>query len=143
MIEKHSLHAWRNFITAHATRIQKIDEMLAAAGCIPLHWYDVLIELAEAPEKQLRLHELADKVVLSRSGLTRLLDRLEKENLLKRQPDPHDRRGLYAVITDAGMAALRKAWPVYSEGIQTTFASHLTEAETDILIRVFAKMIQN
>lgn len=135
------LSAWRNFLTAHAVLINQIDSDLAAADCIPLHWYDVLLELNTAPEKRLRLHELAEKVVLSRSGLTRLIDRLEKEHLLQRQPDPDDRRGLYAVITEDGIAALRKAWPVYAEGIKNRFAAHLSDDEADIFIKAFTRIL--
>src|SRR5262245_56887236 len=111
------LAAWRTFITAHARLIDRIDGELIAAARLPLHWYDVLVELVEAPDHRLRMHELARSVVLSRSGLTRLVDRLESAGLLRRQPDPADRRGAYAVLTEEGRAALRKAWPVYAAGI--------------------------
>ena len=136
------LDAWRAFLTAHAILINVIDRELIGAGCIPLHWYDVLVELLEAPEHRLRLHELADRVVLSRSGLTRLVDRLEAEGLLTRERSGRDRRGWYAVLTDQGFAAMREAWPVYARGIARCFARHLDAAEaqtlTDVLRRVSA-----
>src|SRR4051812_21881263 len=102
-LDPEKLAAWRNFITAHATLIDRIDRNLAEADLIPLHWYDVLIELSEAPDHRLRMHELASSVVLSRSGLTRLVDRLEKEGFLTRERDATDRRGAYAVITEQGL----------------------------------------
>ena len=86
--DKQRLGAYRSFITAHAEIIGRIERDLAAAGVISLTWYDVLIELYEAPERRLRLHELARAVVLSRSGLTRTVDRLEAAGLLRREPDP-------------------------------------------------------
>lgn len=131
------LAAWRAFITTHATLIDLINRELTEADCIPLHWYDVLIELFEAPERRLRLHELARKVVLSRSGLTRLVDRLEAAGFLQRQPDPNDRRGFFAVITDEGIAALRKAWPVYAQGISRHFARHMSDDEARLIVKLF------
>src|SRR5689334_5190797 len=109
-LDPEKLAAWRSFITAHAMIIDRIDRNLAEADLIPLNWYDVLIELAEAPDHRLRMHELASSVVLSRSGLTRLVDRLEKEGYLTRERDSEDRRGAYAVITANGRDALRHAW---------------------------------
>jgi DNA-binding MarR family transcriptional regulator len=137
------LTAWRTFITTHATLIGVIEARLAAAERIPLHWYDVLIELAEAPERRLRMHELASSVVLSRSGLTRLVDKLAAAGLLTRQPDPSDRRGHFAVLTEAGLHALREAWPVYAEQIQTRFAAHLTEAEANQLTTLLKRMLES
>jgi len=134
------LTAWRLFITTHARLIDQIDKELNAAHCIPLHWYDVLIELVETPEHRLRLHELAEKVVLSRSGLTRLLDRLEKAGYLHREPDPTDRRGAFAVLNEAGRNAIREAWPVYAAAIQQYFAHYLNPEEAVLLTTMFSRM---
>jgi DNA-binding MarR family transcriptional regulator len=136
------LAAWRNFITAHARLIARIDQELADAGCVPLHWYDVLIELAEAPGRRLRMSDLARKVVLSRSGLTRLVDKLEANGLLSREPAPTDGRGAYAVLTEAGRASLRQAWPVYARGIQAHFAAYLSDDEARIYSEALACMLQ-
>jgi DNA-binding MarR family transcriptional regulator len=134
------LAAWRNFLRAHATVIDLIDRELVAAQRVPLHWYDVLIELVEAPDNRLRLHELAQKVVLSRSGLTRLIDKLENAGLLYRQAAATDRRGAFAVLTDAGKAAVRHAWPVYAQGIARYFAPHMNEQEAQIVRDVFSRV---
>jgi DNA-binding MarR family transcriptional regulator len=136
------LSAWRNSITAHARILDVIDRELTAAGRLPLSWYDVLIELVEAPGNRLRLHELAQKVVLSRSGLTRLVDKLEAAGFLRRQAAAEDRRGAFAVLTDKGRDAVRQAWPVYAHGIHRYFASHLTAGEAQILRDVFARMLE-
>jgi DNA-binding MarR family transcriptional regulator len=132
-LDERHLAAWRTFITAHAALIDAIERDLRGAGVISLTWYDVLIELAEAPDHRLRLHELARAVVLSRSGLTRLVDRIEAAGLLRREPCPEDRRGAYAVLTPAGQAALHAAWPVYARGIATHFARHLSDADAATL----------
>ena len=132
-LDSAELDAWRTFITVHGVLIEMLDRELVAADCIPLHWYDVLVELVEAPERRLRMHQLAEQVVLSRSGLTRLVDRLEAAGLLTRERDGTDRRGAYAVLTEQGYQALRKAWPVYARGIRAHFARHLHEAELHTL----------
>lgn len=141
-IDELQLAAWRNFITAHANLIDLIDRELAIADRIPLHWYDVLIELVEAPENRLRMSELAQKVVLSRSGLTRLVDKLETAGFLRRQAAPDDRRGAFAVLTDKGKDAVRKSWPVYAKGISKYFVSNISQAEAQTLRDVFARILE-
>ena len=139
--EQH-LAAWRAFLKAHAIIIDRIDHDLVAAERLPLSSYDVLIELYEAPERRLRMHELAQRVVLSRSGLTRLVDRLEAEGLLTRDRCGTDRRGAYAVITEQGVAALRRAWPVYKRGIVEYFAQWLTPEEAQVLESALERIVQ-
>jgi DNA-binding MarR family transcriptional regulator len=135
------LAAWRAFLKAHATVVNQIDRDLMAAERLPLSSYDVLIELYEAPERRLRMHELAERVVLSRSGLTRLVDRLEAEGLLRRDRSGTDRRGAYAVITEQGIAALRRAWPVYAQGILQYFAQWLTPEEAQMMTAALERVL--
>jgi DNA-binding MarR family transcriptional regulator len=130
LTEQH-LAAWRGLLNAHATAVGAIERDLDAAGYIPLTWYDVLVALSEAPGQRLRLHELADSVVLSRSGLTRLVDRLEAAGLLCREACPTDRRGAFAVLTDEGRATLLRTWPAYARGIADYFARYLSTEEAD------------
>lgn len=128
------LAAWRAFINAHASVIDRIEQELAEAGQLPLISYDVLVALAESPERRLRMNDLARKVVvLSRSGVTRLVDRLEAEGLLRRERTAVDRRGAYAVITPKGLDALDRARPVYARGIAEHFARYLDDAEVSTL----------
>lgn len=141
-VDETRLAAWRNFITVHANLIDLIDRELRVADCLPLHWYDVLIELVEAPENRLRMNELAQKVVLSRSGLTRLVDKLEIAGLLHRQAAADDRRGAFAVLTEKGKDAVRKSWPVYSKGIAKHFAPHMNNKESQILRDVFTRILE-
>src|SRR5437660_11241462 len=136
------LKVWRAFLKAHATVVDRIDHDLMAAERLPLSSYDVLIELYEAPERRLRMHELAQRVVLSRSGLTRLVDRLEAEGLLTRDRSGTDRRGAYAVITEQGIAALRRAWPVYARGISQYFAQWLTTEEAQVLGSALERILE-
>ena len=139
-IDELHLAAWRAFLTAHAAIIHTIEEDLAHAQRVPLSSYDVLLTLSEAPDHRLRMHEIAERVVLSRSGLTRLVDRLEKEGFLYRERCGEDRRGAYAVLSDKGLEALRQAWPVYAHGIQKNFASLLTDEEIRVLTQVFERV---
>jgi DNA-binding MarR family transcriptional regulator len=133
--------AWRSFITAYAVVMEQIERELAEAGLPPLGWYDVLLELSVAPDRRLRMHELARAVVLSRSGLTRLVDRLEKAGLLRREPDLVDRRGSFAVLT-AEVAAMReRMWPVYARGIAEHFGEHLDDREAKTLTRASKRVI--
>jgi DNA-binding MarR family transcriptional regulator len=136
------LAAWRAFLKAHATVVDRIDHDLVVAERLPLSSYDVLIELYEAPERRLRMHELARRVVLSRSGLTRLVDRLEAEGFLTRDRSGTDRRGAYAVITEQGIAALRRAWPVYAQGISQYFAQWLSPEEAQVFVSALERILQ-
>ena len=120
-ISDDELSTWRAFLNAHATATASIEEDLRAAGRPPLAWYDVLWPLHRASGGRLRMGELSDEVVLSRTGMTRLVDRIEGAGLLRREPVPDDRRGAYAVITPAGERALRDMWPVYARGIRKHF----------------------
>ena len=122
-------HAWAVLLTAHATLIEKIEAALAEAKLPPLAWYDVLWELEKAEGGKLRMHELARRVVLSRSNLTRLAGRLEDARLIEREDTRHDRRGYDCVVTRAGLAMRKKMWPVYKAEIERLFSRHVTVEE--------------
>ncbi|HEU0000482.1 MAG TPA: MarR family transcriptional regulator [Ktedonobacteraceae bacterium] len=140
-LEQSRLVAWRTFLTAHAALINQIERELLAAGVVPLSWYDVLFALYDAPGQRLRMNELASAIVLSRSGLTRLVDRLEAEGLLVRERLASDRRGAYAVLTGKGIEAMREAWPVYAKGIDEHFARYLNNEEARIMAGVFQSIL--
>jgi DNA-binding MarR family transcriptional regulator len=120
---------WRTFLRAHAHAIRELERELPAETGTPLGWYDVLLQLAEAPQRRLRMAELADRVLLSRSGLTRLIDRLQAEGLVRREPSPDDARGTFTVLTAEGMARLRAAAPVHLAGIRKHWLAHFSDAE--------------
>jgi DNA-binding MarR family transcriptional regulator len=132
---------WRNFLTAHAAVIDRIEDDLGGAEVLPLSWYDVLLALYEAPDRRLRMHELASAILVTRGGLTRLVARIEKAGLLRREPDPEDGRGLYAVLTEEGLEALRTTWPIYARGIAEHFGRHLTDEEVEVLDRALRRVL--
>jgi DNA-binding MarR family transcriptional regulator len=134
------LHAWRGFLRAHATVVRALEADLQAEHDLPLASYDVLVQLSEAPDRRLRMTELADRVLLSRSGLTRLADRLEREGLLTREPCPSDARGTLAVLTDAGLDRLRRAWPTHLRGVQHVLR-RLTAEEVEQLGVLMGKLV--
>jgi DNA-binding MarR family transcriptional regulator len=134
---------WPSFLTAHAVLVEAIERRLAAAGQPPLGWYDVLWTLERAPDHRLRMSELADKVVLSRSNLTRLADRLEEAGLLRRERSDEDRRGAFAVLTAQGQAARRAMWPVYQAAIKELFESKLSEAEATVIGGALRRVLES
>ena len=107
----------------------------------PLTWYDVLWGLEQAPEQRLRMSELADKVVLSRSNLTRLVDRLEEAGLVARERSAEDRRGAYAVLTEPGRDLRTRMWPPYQAAIRELFESRLSETEADLMATILRRLL--
>jgi DNA-binding MarR family transcriptional regulator len=137
------LAAWRAFLTAHAAVVSCIEADIAADrtnDLLPLAWYDVLLELVQAPGHALRQRDLARRVVLTRSGISRLVVRLERAGLLTRRPNEEDRRGDLVVLSDAGHAAVRRTWPAYARAIERRFARHLSDAEARVLIGVLDRV---
>ncbi len=120
--------AWRAVLLAHSRALRAIEVDLAAAGSIPLTWYDVLLEL-RAAKGPLRMQALGERVVLSRTRVSRLVQELESRGLVTRAPDPDDGRSTLATITEAGTNALRQAAPVYLAGIERHFTQHLTASQ--------------
>ena len=140
-LSKTKILAWRKFLVAHVKLLEYIERDLAQAELPPLSWYDVLFTLSEAPEHKLRLHELAQAVLLSRSNITRLLDRLEVAGLIQREQCPSDRRGAFAVITDEGFEMLDQMWSVYGQAIDKYFACHLDTSDVKFLVRVLNQIL--
>ncbi len=123
------LAAWRGLLRTHAALMTELDAELEAAHGLPLSSYDVLLSLADAPGAKMRMRDLADAVLLSRSGLTRLVDRLERDELLCRASCPTDARGAYAVLTEKGRARLTEARPTHRDGVRRRFHSHFDAEE--------------
>ncbi len=140
ILEQGREEAWRALITAYAAAVEGIERGLVEEGLPPLSWYDVLLELSAVPGCRLRMHELAIAVVLSRSGLTRLVDRLEKAGLLRREPDPADGRGSFAVLTDEGAGMRERMWPVYAKGIAEHFGAYVSDEEAEVLSRALGRV---
>jgi DNA-binding MarR family transcriptional regulator len=123
------LGAWRGMLRVHAALVRELDAQLEQAHGLPLTSYDVLINLQAAPEKRLRMAELADIVLLSRSGVTRLVDRLVREGLIVRDTCESDGRGAFAVLTEAGEKLLARARPTHLAGVRERFLRHFSEPE--------------
>jgi DNA-binding MarR family transcriptional regulator len=134
------LRAWRAFLLAYNASLRAIEADVQRTGKVPLTWYDVLLELNAAPDRRLRMQDVADRVVLSRTRVSRLVDDLVDAGLVRKEPDPDDRRAVWAVITDEGRAALRETAPSYLRGIQRHFAAHLSEEELETVARSLTKV---
>ncbi|HEX4815339.1 MAG TPA: MarR family transcriptional regulator [Nonomuraea sp.] len=134
------LAVWRMLQRAQVRITRHLEAELLVAHELPLASYDVLMQLAEAPERRLRMNDLADRVLLSRSGLTRLIDRLQRDGLVSREACADDARGLYAVLTDAGAARLAAATPTYLRGIRTQFLDLLDGADLGRVRAMLAKL---
>jgi DNA-binding MarR family transcriptional regulator len=139
--EPEGLAAFAALLQVQAAVVRKLEERLEEHRLVPIAQYDVLLELNAAPERRLRMQQLSDRVVLSRSRVSRVVDEMERAGLVRREPDPDDKRAAFAVITDAGRAALRKAAPVYLQGIEEEFLSHLTAGERTALERSLHKVL--
>ena len=120
---------WRDFLTAHARLERMLDDDLRAEHDLSLAEYDALLQLAEAPGRRLRMHQLADRVLLSRSGVTRLIDRLVSDGSVERDTCQTDARGAEAVLTAAGLARLRTAAPTHLRGIADHFLDAIDPAD--------------
>ena len=137
------LETWRSFLRAHAQVVRSLEHDLMSAHELPLAHYDVLVQLSEAPGRQLRMTELAERVLLSRAGLTRLVDRLEREGLVRREACPSDARGTLAVLTDAGIARLREAWPTHLAGVVERVVGRFDEQELRTLGALLARLVDD
>ncbi len=118
--------AWRGVLVAHSRLVPAMEADLRAAGQVSLSWYDVLLELNAASGRRLRMTELSQRAVLSRSRVSRIVDELAAAGLAERQPDQADGRSSFAALTPAGRTALRRAWPVYRKAIRRHIGAHLT-----------------
>ncbi len=134
--------AWRALLTVHADLTERIDAALREAQVIPLRRYDALLCLYEAPGRRLRLADMAQAALLSRSGLSRLVDRLEEGGLLTREPVADDARGAYAVLTSEGLQALRRCWKVYGQQIEKLIGRRMTAAEARSVAELLRRLLE-
>jgi DNA-binding MarR family transcriptional regulator len=131
------LAAWSGFLRGHAQIVRGLDTELEREHGLPLTSHDVLIQLSLAPDRRLRMFELADAVVLSRSGLTRLVDRLERDGLVERERGEVDPRQIYARLTDCGFEVLTNATPTHIAGIKERFLERLSDEQTKQLAAIW------
>ncbi len=134
------LAAWRGFLRVHAATLKELDSELVAAHGLSLSAYEVLLFLAEAPDGRMRMSDLADGVLLSRSGLSRLVDRLEQARLVERERCDTDARGLNAVITPAGRRKFAAARRVHLAGVRERFLDPLGPEGRDALAQIWERL---
>jgi DNA-binding MarR family transcriptional regulator len=138
-LSEEQLDAWKAFLRAQAELIRTLDRELEAERGLPITFFDVLAQLSQAGGR-LRMSELADAVLLSRSGVTRLVDRMVRNGLVRREACPTDRRASYATLTPAGKRALKQAMPVHFRGIAEHFGRHLSCDEAKTLAAALGRM---
>lgn len=134
------MRAWRTFLEVHAAVIRRLEAELRDERDLPLSWYDTLVQLHEA-DGSLRMHELADRLLLSRSATTRFADRLEASGLVTRQPCENDRRGTRITLTEEGRRRLRDAAPVHLRGVEEHFVRLLSDQDAKELDRILGRIV--
>jgi DNA-binding MarR family transcriptional regulator len=134
------LRAWRGLLRAHACLAKRLDAELECAHGLPMSSYEVLGHLGEATGGRMRMCELAEQAQLSRSGLTRLVDRLERDGLIERCSCDHDARGAYACLTGVGRERLEAARGTHLAVMREQFFSHFSEAELTSLADMWERI---
>jgi DNA-binding MarR family transcriptional regulator len=128
--------AWGSVLRVHAALVPVIDQRLQASTGLSLAWYDVLLELNAADERRLRMSDLGDRVVLSRTRVSRLVDEMERAGLVTREANPDDGRSAYAVMTSEGRRVFRRAAPAYLAAIEDEFAATLSTSDLATVRRI-------
>jgi DNA-binding MarR family transcriptional regulator len=141
-IDPAALAAWKSFLRAHAVLIRALERELLAVRGLPLAEYDVLVQLAEVPEGRLRMAQLADRVLLSRSGLTRLVERMEASGLVRREVCPSDARGSFATLTEEGRRRLVSSAEVHMRSLREHFAGPLDSGQMGQLRAVCDRLLE-
>ncbi len=134
------LRAWRGLLRTQALLVKRLDADLEADHGLPLTSYEVLLHLKEAEDHRLRMCDLAEGIMLSRSGLTRLVDRLERDGLVERVSCADDARGAFARLTDAGRVKLEAAAATHLDGIRRHFLAHVDADELAVLGAVWERV---
>ena len=135
------LSAWRSFLEVHSAVIKALEKELIEDQGFPLTWYDVLAHLSETPGARLQHQALAESLLLSRSGVTRLVDRMASAGLVSRESSPEDRRVSYVVMTQQGRNALDRASPGHMRGIAQHFVRYLDAGDVSVLQGFFSRVL--
>jgi DNA-binding MarR family transcriptional regulator len=137
------IKAWGRLIRAERTVVGRIEAELKGAGFPSLHWYDVLLELKRGPDGRLSPRQIEEAVLFEQYNLSRLLDRMEVEGLVRRIPFPGDKRRQLVEITGAGRALQERMWTVYGAAINRFFGERLGEKEAGQLSALLLKLLQS
>lgn len=140
-LNERELRAWRGLLRAHAALTKALGADLEREHGLPLTSYEVLMNLHHAPGRRMRMSELACCVILSRSGLTRLVDRLAREGLLEREACDDDARGAFAVLTADGEARVTAARRTHLAGVRARFLARLSEQEQEALGALWDRVV--
>ena len=130
---------WRRFVETHAAIVRRLDEDLRAQSGLTLSSFEVLFELVRAPGNRLRMAELAERLLFTRSGVTRLVDRLERDGFVARNDCVHDGRGVYAILTQAGFDTFEAAAAPHIDGVRRLFFDRL-DGWDDVLRRLLHQL---
>lgn len=134
------IEIWRYFLTIHHEILQQIERDLRTSGCISLVWYDVLIVLARSGKDSLSLKELLADLVLTKSAVSKLLDRIEMAEMIRRHPSSDDGRSLQIELLPKGKEAVKLAWPIYKNGIQKYFLDAIPNESQVEILEVFTRI---
>src|SRR5829696_660651 len=133
------LRAWRLYFESALALVDVLDDELKRDAGIPLRWYDALVHLEETPDG-LSMNELAERILYSKSGFTRVVDRMEEAGLVRRVRPDNDRRSILVVLTDQGRTTMEQARRHHRRGIEQHFSRHLTDTDIRALTRAFEKV---
>ena len=137
-----ALQAWVNYLRSHSALTRELNAQLVAEHGLTLNDYEVLLTLSHAEERALRRVDLAQEVLLTASGITRLLDGLERAGWVEKRSCVSDARVTYAALTDAGYDKLREAAPVHIEGVRRVFATHFSDDELETLGALLGRLAE-
>lgn len=132
--------AWEQSLTSVSRLLQKFDSNMQKDAGISVIWYDVLLHLNLAPDKKMRMQSLSDSLVLTRSGVTRIVDRIEKAGLVRREAAVEDRRGYYAILTNEGSRVLNRAQKAHRKDIREYFGARLDADERQAVFELMGKV---
>ena len=140
LLDERELAAWKGLLIAHSRLVHELDAELEREHGLPLSSYEVLMNLADADGNRLRMGELADRLLLSRSGITRLADRLEKQGLIARERCHDDGRGYFALLTDRGRDLVQTARPGHLAEVRRRFLDRLGPGDIDTLGAIWERL---
>lgn len=131
---------WGALLQVHAALVPRLDRRLRQHAALPLGWYDVLLELQAAPDRQLTMTQLAERVVLSRTRVSRVVDEMAAEGYVRRETNSRDARSAFTVLTDSGLSKFREAAPIYLDGIKQEFAAGLSDRDLRTMLDVLTRI---
>ncbi len=141
-LDEEEMRAWRSLVAVSSRLFEQLDAELRHEHDLSLADYEILSNLSEAPDRRLRMSQLADRALVSRSRLTHHVTRMEAEGLVTREACPTDRRGAYAVLTPAGMARVEEAAPTHVAGVRRLFVDRLPGAEVPAVAAALSEVAE-